>query len=72
MQLIRAMVISGCFILLIGCAGKDIREGICQGMYEGARIENRKELAPGDRGAKTEMDYQQYTNERKRRLDEYR
>jgi hypothetical protein len=41
-------------------------------MYEGARIENRKELAPGDRTAKPEMDYNQYTNERKGRVEENR
>jgi hypothetical protein len=66
------MVVAGCFILLAGCAGKDIREGIYQGMYEGARIENRKELSPGDRAAKPEMDYNQYTNERKGRVEENR
>jgi hypothetical protein len=72
MEFIRSLVIAGCFILLTGCAGKDVREGIYQGMYEGARIENKKELAPGDRTANPEMDYRQYQNERKGRLDENR
>jgi hypothetical protein len=66
------MIIAGCIILFAGCTGKDIREGFYQGMYEGARIENRKELAPGDRAAKPEMDYNQYTNERKGRVEENR
>jgi len=72
MPFLRSMVIGGCVVLLAGCAGKDIREGIYQGMYEGASIENKKELSPGDRAAKQEMDYQQYKNERKGRLDENR
>ena len=73
MPFIRLMVVAGCFIMtLTGCAGKDIRESVYQGMYEGARIENRKELSPGDRAAKPEMDYNQYTNERKGRVDEKR
>ena len=72
MPFIRSIGIAGCFIALTGCAGKDIREGLYQGMYEGARIENRKELSPGDRAAKPEMDYNQYTNERKGRVDDVR
>lgn len=72
MKFIKSMVVAGSFILLTGCAGKDIRESVYQGMYEGARIENRKELSPGDRAAKPEMDYNQYTNERKGRVDEKR
>ena len=72
MPFIIPMVIVGCFIFLAGCAGKDVREGLFQGMYEGARIENRKELAPGDRSANPEMDYRQYQNERKGRLDDNR
>ena len=72
MPFIRSAIVAGCFILLTGCAGKDIREGLYHGMYEGARIENRKELSPGDRAAKPEMDYNQYTNERKGRVDEDR
>lgn len=72
MPFIRLVFIAGCFFFLSGCAGKDIREGIYQGMYEGARIENRKELAPGDRAAQPEMDYNQYKNERKGRVEENR
>ena len=72
MQFTRLMVIAGCFMILTGCAGKDIREGIYQGMYEGARIENQKELSPGDRAAKPELDYNQYKNQRKGLVDEKR
>jgi len=68
----KSMVIAGGFILLAGCTGKDIREGVYQGMYEGARIENQKELSPGDRAGKPEMDYNQYKNERKERIEENR
>ena len=72
MQFIKSMVIAGVFIVLTGCAGEDVRDGIYRGMYEGARIENKKELAPGDRVANPEMDYNQYKNERKGRVDENR
>ncbi len=72
MQLIRPLIVAGCFIILTGCAGKDIREGIYQGMYDGARIENQKELSPGDRVNKPDLDYNQYTNRRKERVEENR
>ena len=72
MPFIRSAIVAGCFILLTGCAGKDIREGLYQGIYEGARIENRKELAPGDRAAKPELDYNQYKNQQKGLVDEKR
>jgi hypothetical protein len=72
MPLIRSMFIAGCFILFTGCAGKDIREGLYQGVYEGARIEKQKEMTPRERAAKPEMDYQQYTKEQKEREDENR
>jgi len=72
MPFIRSMVIAGCFILFTGCAGKDIREGLYQGVYEGARIEKQKEMTPRERAAKPDMDYHQYTNEQKGRADESR
>lgn len=72
MQFIKSLIIAESLIIFTGCAAKQIREGFYQGMFEGARIENRKELSPGDRAAKPEMDYQQYTNERKGRVDEHR
>lgn len=72
MPFTRLMAIAGYFMILTGCAGKDIREGIYQGMYEGARIENQKELSPGDRAAKPELDYNQYKNQRKELVDEKR
>ena len=66
----RLMFVAGCLMIVTGCAGKDIREGIYQGMYDGARIENQKELSPGDRAAKPELDYNQYKNQRKGLVDE--
>jgi hypothetical protein len=72
MRFKRLMIIWGSCVLITGCTGKDIREGVCQGMYEGARIENRKELSPGDRSANPDMDYNQYKNVRKGRVDENR
>ncbi len=63
------MIAAGCIVIIAGCSGKEICEGLYQGMYEGARIENRKELAPGDRAANPEMDYRRYQNERNGRLD---
>ena len=70
MLLIRSMLIAGSFILIAGCTGKELREGVCQGMYDGTRIENRKELSPRERAANPDMDYQQYTIERKERVDQ--
>lgn len=70
MKLVKPMVFAGSLLLLAGCKGKEIREGIYQGVYEGARIENRKEMTPRERASKPEMDYQQYTKERKLRENE--
>jgi hypothetical protein len=72
MKFFRSMIIAGCFTLIAGCTGKDFSEGLCQGVYEGARIEKQKELTPRERAATPEMDYQQYTIEQKRRGDESR
>lgn len=69
MKFFRSMIIAGCFALTAGCSGKDIREGLYQGVYEGARIEKQKELTPRERAATPEMDYQQYTIEQKKRAD---
>jgi hypothetical protein len=66
------MIIAGCFAFIAGCTGKDIREGLYHGVYEGARIEKQKEMTPRELAAKPEMDYQQYTIEQKGRLDESR
>jgi hypothetical protein len=72
MKFFRSMIIAGCFPLIAGCTGKDFREGLCQGVYEGDRIEKQKELTPRERAAMPEMDYQQYTIEKKGRGDESR
>jgi hypothetical protein len=72
MPIIRSIIISGCFAIIAGCTGKEIREGIYMGVYEGARIEKQKEMTPRERAAEPEMDYQQYTKEQKERVDEIR
>lgn len=72
MQIIRSMIIAGSFAVIAGCTGKDIREGIYQGMYDGARIEKQKEMTPRERAAEPDMDYRQYTKEQKERVDESR
>ena len=53
------------FIYISGCS----RDGLYQGLYEGARIQNRKELSPRERATQPDLDYQQYSNELKGRAD---
>jgi hypothetical protein len=56
----------------MGCTGKEIREGVYQGIYEGARIENRNDMSPRELSTAPDMDYQQYTKERNERAAEPR
>ena len=53
------------FIFIAGCS----KDGLYQGLYEGARIQNRKELSPRERATQPDLDYQQYSNELKGRTD---
>ena len=53
------------FIFFAGCS----KDGLYQGLYEGARIQNRKEFSPRERATQPDLDYQQYSNELKERTD---
>jgi hypothetical protein len=72
MPIIRSITIAGFLVVAAGCTGKEIREGIYMGVYEGARIDKQKEMTPRERAAEPEMNYQQYTIEQKGRVDESR
>jgi len=63
------MMIMAIFMLITGCTAQNIREGIYLGVYEGARIENRREMTPAERANKPDPDYHQYSTDRKERIE---
>jgi hypothetical protein len=69
MALTRSITTAVCLMLIAGCAGQTVSQGIYQGIYEGSRIETRRKTAPGEYGNKPDMDYQQYSNNRIDRID---
>ena len=61
-------MIMATFMLITGCTAQNVREGIYQGMYEGARIENNREMTPAERASRPDPDYNQYSTGRKERI----
>lgn len=59
-------------MLLAGCSGQEIREGIYGGMYEANRIEQTHRSTPAERVNRPDMDYKEYSRERKIRLEDER
>jgi hypothetical protein len=64
------MFVAVFFMLLAGCAGKDIRQGFYQGIYEGVRVENIGHNTPLERANRPDMGYDQYSRERKEHIEE--
>ncbi len=66
----RTIIIAVFSMLLAGCAGHDIRQGVCQGIYEGVRVENRGHNTPLERANRPDLGYEQYSAERKAYIEE--
>ncbi len=66
----RSILIAVFPMLLAGCAGQDIGKGVCQGIYEGFRVENMGHNTPLERANRPDMGYEQYSAERKAHVDE--
>ena len=69
MPITKSVIVAIVIILSAGCTMQNVREGICTGVYQGARIENQRETTPAERAGKPDPDYNQYSNERKQRLE---
>ena len=70
MNLAQSMIIlTAIFMLATGCSGEKIREGVYQGIYEGARIDNRGEFTPSERATKPDPDFDRYSRERQEQLE---
>jgi len=67
MKVAKSAIVAVVFMVCVGCTMQNIREGLCRGVYEGARIENNREMTPADRAGKPIPDYNQYSNQRKER-----
>ncbi len=67
---IRSMFIAVFPMLFAGCAGQDISQGICQGIYGGAQIQNMGHNTPLERANRPDLGYEQYSAERKAHIEE--
>ncbi len=66
----RVIIIAAMLMIVTGCCcGAKIREGVYQGIYEGARIENRKEFTPSERAVRPDPEYDRYSRERQERIE---
>jgi hypothetical protein len=72
MPLIIRLFAASLLILLTGCSGEQVREGLYHGLYEGNRFQEKREMSPQERINKHDRDYIQYTNELKQREEESR
>ena len=64
----RYMPIIFVFAILPGCSGEKVRQGLYQGLYEGNRMQEQREMSPQERINKPDMDFQEYSNARKERM----
>ena len=69
MPITKSVIVAIVFILSAGCTMQNVREGIYTGMYEGSRIENQRGTTPAERAGKPDPDYNQYSKERKQRIE---
>ncbi|HTP64951.1 MAG TPA: hypothetical protein VMJ66_06135 [Geobacteraceae bacterium] len=69
MPFARCMLIIFVIALLPGCSEEKVRQGLYQGLYEGNRMQEQREMSPQERINKQDMDYRQYSNERKERME---
>jgi hypothetical protein len=63
------IIIAAIFMLAAGCSGEKIREGVYQGIFEGARIENRGKMTPAERISKPDPEYDRYSRDRQERIE---
>ncbi len=57
MPLIICLIVASLFILVAGCSGEQVRQGLYHGLYEGNRMQERREMSPQERVNKPDMDY---------------
>jgi hypothetical protein len=72
MTLTRYMPIAFALTLVAGCTGEKFRQGLYQGLYDGCRLEEQRQMTSQERIVKPDMDYQQYSNALKERKEESR
>jgi hypothetical protein len=70
MKLAMSMITAAMLMIVTCCCcGKKIREGVYQGIYEGARIENRGKNTPAERAVNPDPEYDRYSRERQERIE---
>lgn len=68
MRTIGTMVIAVLPMLFAGCTGREVRENMYHGMYDGLRTESRRGTTPAENAAKPDMSYDRYKQERQELL----
>ncbi len=68
----KYLIIAAVFALFAGCTGEQVRQGLYQGLYEGNRMQERREMSPQEQMSRPDRDYQQYSNELRQRKQESR
>ncbi len=69
MPSIIRFIATSLIILVAGCSGEQVRQGLYHGLYEGNRMQERREMSPSERLSRPDMDYSQYSNELRQRKD---
>ena len=73
MTLAKSIIILTTIIMLnSGCSGDTIRKGVYQGIFEGARINNRGEFSPCERATRPDPDFDRYSGSDRSRLRTFR
>ena len=65
MQVLNALIFVMIAMLIAGCAGQRIQEGIYRGVYEGSHIYNMRGTTPAENIGKPDISYEQYNQQRK-------
>ncbi len=70
MPFMKLVTVAALFMLAAACDGSSIRQGVCQGVYEGFRTEDQLHNTPRERADKPDLNYEQYSRERKARIEQ--
>lgn len=65
MQVLNALIFVMIVMLVAGCAGQSIQDGIYRGLYDGCHIYNMRGTTPAENMGKPDISYEQYNQQRK-------
>lgn len=68
MRVINSLVFVTLMLLVAGCSGQKIREGVFKGIYDSSRIESMRGTTPAENATRPDMNYDQYTRQRNEQI----